>query len=98
MVHGSNQLWLCAGRALALELASRGVQVTIVDLKAEPGQESVRLVEAEHARISFKPPNSQPSALFVQCDVTKTGEIDRDANVNDRTGYSNELSDDCFGW
>lgn len=62
------------GRALAVALASRGVQVTILDLKAAQGEESVRLVEEEHARISYKSTNS-PSAIFIRCDVTKSEEL-----------------------
>lgn len=60
-----------AGRALALALASKGVHVTIVDLKSKEGEETVHLVEVEHARISYQP--TLPSAVFIQCDVTKTG-------------------------
>ena len=56
---------------MAVALASKGVQVTIVGLKAEQGEESVRLVEEEHAKISYKP--DSPSALFIRCDVSKTG-------------------------
>ena len=53
-----------------MALASKGVQVTIVDLKVEQGEESVRLVEQEHAKISYKP--NCPSALFIRCDITNT--------------------------
>jgi len=62
------------GRALALALASRGVQVTIIDLQAAQGEESVRLVKEEHARVSYKPTDS-PSAIFIRCDVTKSEEL-----------------------
>jgi NAD(P)-dependent dehydrogenase (short-subunit alcohol dehydrogenase family) len=62
------------GRALALALASRGVQVTIIGLQTAKGEESVRLVEEEHARVSYKPTDS-PSAIFIRCDVTKTEEL-----------------------
>lgn len=62
------------GRALAIALASRGVQVTIIDVQTAQGEESVRLVEEEHARISYKPTNS-PSAIFIRCDVTKSDEL-----------------------
>jgi hypothetical protein len=53
-----------------MALASKGVQVTIVDLKVEQGEESVRLVEEEHTKISYKP--KCPSALFIRCDITNT--------------------------
>ena len=53
-----------------MALASKGVQVTIVGLKAEQGEESVRLVEEEHAKISYKP--DSPSALFIRCNITNT--------------------------
>lgn len=64
------KFWCGPGRALAVALASKGVQVTILDLKAEQGEESVRLVEEEHAKTSYKP--DSPSALFIQCDITNT--------------------------
>ena len=43
------------GRALAVALASRGVQITVLDLEATKGKETVRLVEEAHAKISYKP-------------------------------------------
>ncbi|KAG0555309.1 hypothetical protein KC19_12G159500 [Ceratodon purpureus] len=61
------------GRALALALASRGVQVTVLDLKTAMGKETVRLVEEQHATISYKP--TSPSAIFIHCDVTKPDEL-----------------------
>jgi hypothetical protein len=65
---------VCAGRALAVALASRVVRVTILDLQIPQGEETVRLVEEEHARISYKP--SSPSAIFIRCDVTKCGQYE----------------------
>ncbi|KAG0588119.1 hypothetical protein KC19_2G217300 [Ceratodon purpureus] len=61
------------GRALAVALACRGVHVTILDLNSDQGEEAVRLVEEEHARLSYKP--SSPSAIFIRCDVTKSDEL-----------------------
>lgn len=61
------------GRALAVALAGRGVRVTILDLQIPQGEETVRLVEEEHAKISYKP--SSPSAIFIRCDVTKCDEL-----------------------
>ena len=56
---------------MAVALASKGVQVTIADVDVEHGEETVHLVEEEHAKISYKP--NSPSALFIRCDVSKTG-------------------------
>jgi len=49
------------------------VQVTIADVDVEHGEETVHLVEEEHAKISYKP--NSPSALFIRCDVSKTDEL-----------------------
>jgi hypothetical protein len=59
------------GRALAVALAKRGVQVSVLDLAPAQGEETVRAVTDEHARISYKP--TTPSVIFIQCDVSKTG-------------------------
>lgn len=56
------------GRALAVALASRGIHITVLDLKTT-GEETVRLVAEKHEKISYK--SSSPSAIFRQCDVTK---------------------------
>lgn len=61
------------GRALAVGLAGRGVRITLVDLRATQSEETIRLVEEEHAKISYKP--NSPSAIFIQCDVTKTDDV-----------------------
>ena len=63
---------VCAGRALAVALAGRGVRLTILDLNIAHGEETVRLVEEEHAKISYKPIDS-PSAIFIRCDVANSG-------------------------
>lgn len=55
---------------MAVALASKGVHVTIIDLNVVQGEESVHLVEEEHAKNSYKP--NSPSALFIHCDVSKT--------------------------
>uniref|UniRef100_A0A7I4A2S0 Uncharacterized protein n=2 Tax=Physcomitrium patens TaxID=3218 RepID=A0A7I4A2S0_PHYPA len=59
--------------ALAVALASRGVQVTILDLKVAQGEETVRLVEEQHEKIFYKP--RSPSAIFIRCNVTKSDEL-----------------------
>ena len=56
---------------MAVALARRGVQVSVLDLAIPQGEETVRLVKEEHARISYKP--TSPSAIFIQCDVSKSG-------------------------
>jgi NAD(P)-dependent dehydrogenase (short-subunit alcohol dehydrogenase family) len=65
---------VCAGRALAVALAGRGVRVTVLDLQTAQGEETVRLVEEEHAKISYKPSHS-PSAIFIRCDVANSDEL-----------------------
>ncbi|KAG0601071.1 hypothetical protein M758_11G081700 [Ceratodon purpureus] len=61
------------GRALAVALASRGVQITVLDMMTTKGEETVRLVEEAHAKISYRP--NSPSAIFIDCDVTKTDDL-----------------------
>ena len=56
---------------MAVALAKRGVQVSVLDLAAPQGEETVRAVTEEHARISYKP--TSPSAIFIRCDVTNSG-------------------------
>jgi NAD(P)-dependent dehydrogenase (short-subunit alcohol dehydrogenase family) len=58
------------GRSLAVALAKRGVQVSVLDLASAQGEETVRAITDEHARISYKP--TTPSVIFIQCDVSKT--------------------------
>ncbi|KAG0622998.1 hypothetical protein M758_3G140700 [Ceratodon purpureus] len=62
------------GRALAVALAGRGVRLTILDLNIAHGEETVHLVEEEHAKISYKPIDS-PSAIFIRCDVGNSDEL-----------------------
>jgi NAD(P)-dependent dehydrogenase (short-subunit alcohol dehydrogenase family) len=59
------------GRALAVALAKQGVQVSVLNLAPAQGEETMRAVTDEHARISYKP--TTPSVIFIQCDVSKTG-------------------------
>ena len=63
-----------AGRALCLALAEKGVFVTVVDFLEEKGKEVASLVEKENAK--FHSNLGFPSAVFVKCDVTKTGKFD----------------------
>jgi len=71
----SSVVCLCdsPGRALALALAKRGVQVSVLDLASQLGEETVRVVAEEHARVGYKP--TSPSAIFIKCDVSNTGMI-----------------------
>ncbi|KAG0568406.1 hypothetical protein KC19_6G017400 [Ceratodon purpureus] len=62
------------GRALAVALAGRGVRLSILDLDIVQGEKTVRLVEEEHAKISYKPSNS-PSAIAIRCDVANSDEL-----------------------
>ncbi|OVA10453.1 Alcohol dehydrogenase superfamily [Macleaya cordata] len=61
------------GKALSLALGKKGIFVTVVDLSEENGKEVASLVKKEcakfHSELKF------PSALFIRCDVTNTGEI-----------------------
>ncbi|CAK9232791.1 unnamed protein product [Sphagnum troendelagicum] len=61
------------GRALALALAEKGVRITVADISEEHGYETVRLVEEVHRKLAKK--LESPSAVFVQCDVSKPGNI-----------------------
>lgn len=63
------------GRALALALAERGVQVSVLDLASQQGEgeETVRVVKAAHDRFGYKP--TSPSAIFIRCDVSKSAEL-----------------------
>ncbi|CAM6102136.1 unnamed protein product [Calypogeia fissa] len=55
------------GRAVSVALAARGLTVTVAELSVADGQETVRLIEAEHAKLPERP--KSPSAIFIQCDV-----------------------------
>lgn len=72
-----------AGRALAVALASRGVQITVLDMMTTKGEETVRLVEEAHAKISYRP--NSPSAIFIDCDVTKTGRNLLNQSIHEKT-------------
>eukprot|EP00249_Psilotum_nudum_P024807 c29298_g1_i10 orf=195-1640(+) len=61
------------GRYMALALAGNGVYISVVDYSEPTGLETVKLVEEEHAKI--RQSNVKPAALFIQCDVTKPGEL-----------------------
>ncbi|KAL6211669.1 hypothetical protein ACLB2K_016892 [Fragaria x ananassa] len=61
------------GRALCLALGAKGVFVTVVDYSEERGKEVAALVRKENAK--FHSNLKFPSAVFVKCDVTNTGDI-----------------------
>jgi hypothetical protein len=54
-----------------LALAKKGVRITVADISEEHGYETVRLVEEVHRNLAKR--LESPSALFVQCDVSKPG-------------------------
>lgn len=57
------------GQALALALAKKGVQLSVVDHSEVAGLETLRLVEEEYAKLEIQ--FNRPRALFVKCDVSK---------------------------
>ncbi|BFG41800.1 hypothetical protein CerSpe_280740 [Prunus speciosa] len=61
------------GKALSLALGAKGIFVTVVDLSEEKGKKVASLVQKENAK--FHTSLGFPSALFVKCDVTDTGNI-----------------------
>lgn len=61
------------GRALSLALAAKGIFVTVVDFSEEKGKEVASLVQKENAK--FHNSLKFPSAIFIKCDVTNTGDI-----------------------
>ncbi|PQQ04395.1 prostaglandin reductase-3 [Prunus yedoensis var. nudiflora] len=61
------------GKALSLALGAKGIFVTVVDFSEEKGKEVASLVQKENAK--FHTNLGFPSALFVKCDVTDTGNI-----------------------
>ncbi|KAL3679178.1 hypothetical protein R1sor_022134 [Riccia sorocarpa] len=71
------------GRALALLFASRGATVTVVELSEPDGLETVRLIEAEHAKLVEKPRG--PSAVFVRCDVAVPEQLFKAFEQHERT-------------
>ncbi|MER2261451.1 MAG: SDR family oxidoreductase [Psychrobacillus sp.] len=52
------------GRAAALKLAESGINISIIDVSEEQGNETVRLIEEKGAK-----------AIFVKADVTKAEEV-----------------------
>lgn len=61
------------GKALSLALAAKGIFLTIIDFSEERGKEVVTLLQEENARFHKK--LGFPSAIFIRCDVTNTGDI-----------------------
>ncbi|XP_068320021.1 uncharacterized protein [Pyrus communis] len=61
------------GKALSLALAAKGIFVTVVDFSEERGKEVASLVQKENAK--FHSNLGFPSAAFVKCDVSNTGDI-----------------------
>ncbi|KAI5073037.1 hypothetical protein GOP47_0011050 [Adiantum capillus-veneris] len=60
------------GRALALALAKRGVQLSLVDFSESAGLETVRLVQDEYSKLGHL---QNLRAIFIKCDVTQPEEI-----------------------
>lgn len=62
----------CAGKALSIALAEKGIFVTVVDFSEERGKEVALLVEKAnskfHSNLGF------PAAVFVKCDVSNSSE------------------------
>lgn len=54
-----------------MAIAARGLTVTVVELSRDDGLETVRLIEAEHAKLAEKP--KLPSAILIPCDVSIPG-------------------------
>ncbi|XP_062022887.1 uncharacterized protein LOC133739170 [Rosa rugosa] len=61
------------GKALCLALGAKGVFVTVVDFSEERGKEVASLVQKENAK--FHSNLKFPSAIFIKCDVTNTGDM-----------------------
>uniref|UniRef100_A0A803LNU0 Enoyl reductase (ER) domain-containing protein n=1 Tax=Chenopodium quinoa TaxID=63459 RepID=A0A803LNU0_CHEQI len=61
------------GKALCLALADRGVFITVVDYSEEEGKKVTALIEKQLAK--FHKNLKFPSATFIRCDVTNTGEL-----------------------
>lgn len=54
-----------------MALAAKGIFVTVVDFSEEKGKEVASLVQKENAK--FHNSLKFPSAIFIKCDVTNTG-------------------------
>ncbi|RXH88078.1 hypothetical protein DVH24_042149 [Malus domestica] len=61
------------GKALSLALATKAIFVTVVDFSEEKGKEVASLVQKVNAK--FHSNFGFPSAVFVKCDVSNTGDI-----------------------
>ncbi|XP_057534502.1 uncharacterized protein LOC130812882 [Amaranthus tricolor] len=61
------------GKALSLALAERGIFVSIIDFSEEKGKQVVAYIEKQNAK--FHKDLKFPSAMFIRCDVTDTGEL-----------------------
>ncbi|KAJ6806238.1 prostaglandin reductase-3 [Iris pallida] len=61
------------GRALSLDLAQKGVFVTILDYSEDKGKEVASLIEKQNANLHAK--LKVPSAMFIKCDVTNTRDV-----------------------
>ncbi|XP_012066889.1 prostaglandin reductase-3 [Jatropha curcas] len=61
------------GKALSLALGEKGIFVTVVDFSEEKGKEVASLIEKENAKFHHK--LEFPTAQFVRCDVTNTGNL-----------------------
>lgn len=60
------------GKAVALALAKRGVQLSLVELSESAGLEIVRLVQDEYSKLGHL---QKLKAIFIECDVTKPEEV-----------------------
>ena len=59
------------GKALCIAFAQKGLFVTVVDFSEEIGREVASLVQKENKR--FQGDLGVPSAIFIKCDVSKSG-------------------------
>lgn len=61
------------GKALSLALAERGIFITLVDYSEEAGKQVTALIEKK--LVKFYKNLKFPSATFIRCDVTNSGEL-----------------------
>ncbi|XP_074292940.1 uncharacterized protein LOC141619813 isoform X3 [Silene latifolia] len=61
------------GEAISIAFAERGIFVTVVDLSEEKGKQVTAVIQKINAK--FHQNLKFPSALFVRCDVTNSGEL-----------------------
>ncbi|KAF5727247.1 zinc-binding alcohol dehydrogenase domain-containing protein 2 [Tripterygium wilfordii] len=83
------------GKALSLALAAKGIFVTVVDLSEEKGREVASLAERENAKFHLK--MDFPSAMFIRCDVTKTGDLAAAFQKHLATYGGLDISINCAG-